>query len=127
MSELNIREKWVYTQRPENERKFLASDMANALEVTLPTFYSLMKKLDLDNIKKPDGRGHNVMYFTHDALARCREELERRENAEKTKRETGRAELEAAQAEHPLVTDPRFLKLSYFPETTPACFSEVDE
>jgi len=121
------REKWVYTQRPENERLFLASDMANALEVTLPTFYSLMKKLDLDNIKKPDGRGHNVMYFTHDALARCREELERRENAEKAKRGTGRAELEAAQAEHPLVTDPRFLKLSYFPDITPACFSEVDE
>ena len=121
------REKWVYTQRPENERKFLASDMANALEITLPTFYSLMKKLDLDNIKKPDGRGHNVMYFTHDALARCREELERRENADRAKREIGRAELEAAQAEHPLVTDPRFLKLSYFPDVTPACFSEVDE
>ena len=121
------REKWVYTQRPENERLFLASDMANALEVTLPTFYSLMKKLDLDNIKKPDGRGHNVMYFTHDALARCREELERRENAEKAKRENGRAELEAAQAEHPLVTDPRCLKLSYWPDVTPACFSEVDE
>jgi hypothetical protein len=100
--------------------------MANALEITIPCFYSLMKKLDLDNIKKPDGRGHNVMYFTHDALARCREELERRENAEKAKRENGRAELEAAQAEHPLVTDPRFLKLSYFPETTPACFSEVE-
>ena len=127
MSELNIREKWVYTQRPENERKFLASDMANALEITPPTFYSLMKKLDLDSSLEKDRRGHKVLVFSHDALARCREELERRENAEKTKRETGRAELEAAQAEHPLVTDPRFLKLSYFPETTPACFSEVDE
>ena len=125
MSELNIREKWDYTQRPENSRLFLAAEMANALEITIPCFYSLMKKLDLDNIKKPDGRGHNVMYFTHDALARCREELERRENAEKAK--TGRAELEAAQAEHPLVTDPNFLKLSYFPETIPACFIEVDE
>jgi hypothetical protein len=127
MSELNIREKWVYTQRPENERKFLASDMANALEVTLPTFYSLMRKLDLDNEIVKDARGRKVLVFTHDALARCREELERREKTENAKRETGRAELEAAQAEHPLVTDPNFLKLSYFPETTPACFSEVDE
>ena len=121
------REKWVYTQRPENERKFLASDMANALEITLPTFYSLMKKLDLNSSLEKDARGHKVLVFTHDALARCREELERRESAENAKRETGRAELEAAQAEHPLVTDPNFLKLSYFPETTPACFSEVDE
>ena len=127
MSELNIREKWVYTQRPENERLFLASDMAAALGITAPCFYSLMKKLDLDNIKKPDGRGHNVMYFTHDALARCREELERRENADRAKREIGRAELEADAAEHPLVTDPRFLKLSYFPDVTPACFEECEE
>ena len=118
---MSNREKWVYTQRPENERKFLASDMANALEVTLPTFYSLMKKLDLDSSLVKDARGRKVLVFTHDALARCSEELERREKAEK---ETGRAELEAAQAEHPLVTDPRFLKLSYFPDVTPACFSE---
>ena len=127
MSNEAMREKFNYTQRPENERKFLASDMANALEVTLPTFYSLMKKLDLDSSLEKDARGHKVLVFTHDALARCREELERRESAENAKRETGRAELEAAQAEHPLVTDPRFLKLSYFPDVTPACFSEVDE
>lgn len=127
MSNEAMREKFNYTQRPESPRLFLAADMANALEITIPCFYSLMKKLDLDNIKKPDGRGHNVMYFTHDALARCREELERRENAEKAKRENGRAELEAAQAEHPLVTDPRFLKLSYFPDVVPACFEECEE
>jgi hypothetical protein len=125
MSELNIREKWDYTQRPENERKFLASDMANALEVTLPTFYSLMKKLDLDSSFEKDARGRKVLVFTHDALARCREELERRENAEKTITPK-KAETTADAAEHPLVTDPRFLKLSYFPETTPACFSEVE-
>ena len=127
MSNEAMREKFNYTQRPENERKFLASDMANALEVTLPTFYSLMKKLDLDSSLEKDARGHKVLVFTHDALARCREELERRENAENAKRETGRAELEVSQAEHPLVTDPRCLKLNYWPDVTPACFSEVDE
>ena len=122
-----MREKFNYTQRPENERKFLASDMANALEVTLPTFYSLMKKLDLDSSLVKDARGRKVLVFTHDALARCREELERSENAEKAKRETGRAELEAAQAEHPLVTDPRCLKLSYWPDVIPDCFKECEE
>ena len=55
MSE-NMRERFNYTQRPENPRLFLASEMANALEVTLPTFYTLARKLDLDNIKKPGGR-----------------------------------------------------------------------
>ena len=127
MSNEAMREKFNYTQRPENERKFLASDMANALEVTLPTFYSLMKKLDLDSSFEKDARGHKVLVFTHDALARCREELERRENAEKAKREIGRAELEAVQAEHPLVTDPRCLKLSYWPDVVPDCFKECEE
>jgi hypothetical protein len=101
--------------------------MANALEVTLPTFYSLMRKLDLDNEIVKDARGRKVLVFSHDALARCREELERRENAEKAKRENGRAELEAAQAEHPLVTDPRCLKFSYWPDVVPDCFKECDE
>ena len=125
MSELNIREKWVYTQRPENERKFLASDMANALEVTLPTFYSLMKSLDLERRIQRDKRGRNVSYFTHDALKRCEEELKRRES-EKTATPK-KQETTADAAEHPLVKDPRFLKLSYFPDVTPACFEECEE
>ena len=127
MSYEAMREKFNYTQRPDAPREFLVSDIANALEITVPCAYSLITKLNLDYIKRPDGRGHNVMYFNHDALARCREELERRENAENTKRETGRAELEAAQAEHPLVTDPRCLKLSYWPDVIPDCFKECEE
>ena len=127
MSNEAMREKFNYTQRPENSRLFLAAEMANALEVTLPTFYALMKKLDLDNELVKDARGRMVLVFSHDALARCREELERRENAENAKRETVRAELEAAQAEHPLVTDPRCLKFSYWPDVVPACFKECDE
>ena len=122
-----MREKFNYTQRPDAPREFLVSDIANALEITVPCAYSLITKLNLDSIKRPDGRGHNVMYVNHDAIGLCREELERRENADRAKRENGRAELEADAAEHPLVTDPRFLKLSYFPDVTPACFSEVDE
>ena len=122
---MSNREKWVYTQRPENERLFLASDMAAALGITAPCFYSLMKSLDLERRIQRDKRGRNVSYFTHDALKRCEEELKRRES-EKTAT-LKKQETTADAAEHPLVTDPRFLKLSYFPETTPACFSEVDE
>ena len=36
-------------------------------------------------------------------------------------------ETTADAAEHPLVTDPRFLKLSYFPDVVPACFEECEE
>ncbi len=127
MSYEAMREKFNYTQRPDAPREFLVSDIANALEITVPCAYSLITKLNLDYIKRPDGRGHNVMYFNHDAIGLCREELERREAKKRATGAIVRKETEAAQAEHPLVTDPNFLKLSYFPETTPACFSEVDE
>ena len=124
MSELQVVDTWT---KPETERKFLASEMATELEVTIPTFYTLMAKLDLDREYVKDRRGRNVFVFSHDALVRCRLELERREREEKEKREIKTAELEAAQAEHPLVTDPRFLKLSYFPDVVPACFEECEE
>ena len=127
MSDLNIREKWIYTQRPEVERKFLAADMANALEVTLPTFYSLMKKLDLDSSLVKDARGRKVLVFSHEALKRCAEELARREAADRAKRKTEQAATDAELAEHPLVTDPRCLKLSYWPDVVPSCFEECDE
>ena len=122
-----MREKFNITQRPADPRTFLVSDIANALGISEPFAYRLVVKLQLSYTKLPDGRGHNVIHLSYDALARCRKELERRENAEKAKQENERAELEAAQAEHPLVTDPRFLKLSYFPDVTPACFEECEE
>ena len=117
---MNIREKWNYTQRPDNERRFLASDMANALEVTLPTFYSLMRKLDLDCKMETDHRGRKVWTFGHDALARCREELEQREK----KQAPARASYDAVKEEHPLVTDERCLKFNYWPDVVPSCFEE---
>ena len=86
----------------------------------------MVKKLDLDYIKKPDGRGHDVMYFTHDALALCREELERREAKKRAKTPAVKIDVEALKAEHPLVTDERCLKLSYWPETIPACLEEAE-
>ena len=122
-----MREKFNITQRPADPRTFLVSDIANALGISEPFAYRLVVKLQLSYTKLPDGRGHNVIHLSYDALARCREELERRENAEKAKQEIGRAELEAAQAEHPLVTDPRCLKLSYWPDVMPACFEECEE
>ncbi len=123
---MNIREKFNYTQHPESECKFLASEMATALGITIPSFYELAKKLDLDRTMENDYRGRKAAFFDHAALARCREELERRERKESPRPEV-QAALEAAKEEHPLVTDERFLKLSYFPDIVPACFAEVDE
>jgi hypothetical protein len=123
---MNNNKKWEYTQKPANERKFTALEMATALEITMPSFYALMKKLDLDYELITNYNSRKVMLFSHEALARCREELERRENKAREIAQEQQTELEAAQAEHPLVTDPRFLKLSYFPNIIPACFEEAE-
>ena len=124
MSNKAMREKFNYTQRPENPRLFTAVEMAIALGITTASFYSLMKSLDLDRRLKPDGRGHNVSYFDHNALKRCEEELKRRESEKiATPKKT---ELTADAAAHPLVKDSRYLKLSYFPDVVPSCFEEAD-
>ena len=115
--------KWNIYERPENERKYLASEMANALDVTIPTFYALMRKLDLDAAIIKNEHGRKVLIFSHEALVRCREELAKRENQKNEKKKTDR---DAEQAEHPLVTDPRFLRVTYFPNVIPACFEEAD-
>lgn len=122
MSE-NMREKFNYTQRPETERKFLASDMANALEITLPTFYALARKLDIDSELVKDNRNKGVLMFSYEGLRQCREELERREA--QIEKPAPRPATVASAEEHPLVTDERCLNLNYWPETVPACF-EVD-
>lgn len=124
MNNETIREKFNYTQRPENPRVFLAAEMANALEITLPTFYTLARKLNLDCIKKRDKTGRLVMYFSHNALGICRAELEQRE-AKKKKNAPKVAAVEL-QTEHPLVKDARCLSLNYWPDIMPVCFAEVD-
>ena len=104
---------------------FNIREMAAALDVTTGAAYALIKKLDLPSFRIPDKYGHKVMYFTHESYAHCREELERRQKNKQKKKEIQLAEIGEQQAEHPLVTDPRFLKLSYFPDVTPACFEEA--
>ena len=43
-----------------------------------------------------------------------------RKNGNKAESKT----IEEIRAEHPLVKDEKFFKLSYFPEVTPNCFAE---
>ena len=119
-----MREKFNYTQRPAEPRLFLASDISTILGICETHFYKLKRVLNLEYITKTNERGRAIMYFTHASLIRCQEYMKKHK---KKKEEDPQAELEAAQAEHPLVTDPRFLKLSYFPDVTPACFEECEE
>ena len=121
---MNIREKWDYTQKPENGREFTFEEMANALDITKSKLYGLIDKLDLDSRYEKNAHGRKTLVFTYEAFRQCAEELERKEAAEKEKKV--KPSYEASQAEHPLVTDPRFLKLSYFPNIIPACFEEAE-
>ena len=36
-------------------------------------------------------------------------------------------EKQTSEGTHPLVTDKRFLQLSYFPDVTPKCFEEIED
>lgn len=58
----------------------------------------------------------------HDEKVRKRKEAARHAENEKQKHE----EETVGAEDHPLVTDKRFLKLSYFPDIVPDCFKELE-
>ena len=71
-----------------------------------------------------------VAYFSKDSLEKFRNILDEMQNKrakwEQKKAETTAAELEEAEALHPLVTDKRWLKLNEWPDIVPDCFKELD-
>ncbi len=71
-----------------------------------------------------------VAYFSKESLEKFRNILDemqdKRAKWEQKRTEATAAELEEAEALHPLVKDKRFLKLSYFPNVVPDCFKEVE-
>ena len=70
-----------------------------------------------------------VAYFSKESLEKFRNILDemqdKRAKWEQKKAEATAAELEEAEALHPLVTDKRCLNLNWWPDVVPECFKEL--
>ena len=71
-----------------------------------------------------------VAYFSKENFEKIRDILDemqdKRAKWEQKKAEATAAELEEAEALHPLVTDKRCLNLNWWPDVVPECFKELD-
>lgn len=111
-------DKYNYATRPENERLFSTAEVAEAAGVHPATINALARDNGvLYSIMKIDGKRR--ARYTYEAM---RQLVELASVDHKQRKTLQYGDDEAS--EHPLVTDKRLLKLSYFPDVTPECFSE---
>lgn len=83
---------------------FYSYDIANILQVTVGSLYYAMRKLKIKGHLLVGDKGHRSIYTKEDVITL--------DNYFKDKRK----DVEIDVDDHPLVTDKRFLKLSYFPD-----------
>ena len=110
-------ERFNFTSRPEVERSFTTQQAAEALNVSKSTIVSLTRRFALPFKKDSSQRG-TPSVFSYATVKKMAEILKN----PRTKRTTPDADADAAA--HPLVKNPLFLKLSYFPDIVPECFKD---
>lgn len=108
-------EKYCVVDVPEHGRLFTSREIAELLGVSQCQIYFIIRK-------------HNLSYtlekkkclFDYPTYKQIKFILESRIN----KKIKDVEEREEKESEHPLVTDRRFLQLSYFPDVLPKCFQD---
>lgn len=117
---------YSYTQIPNESKMFTVSDIQRICGASPSIIRGIAERAGVESFVKKDGRGTVVFDFRsmkqivaiYKNYSRVDEIIAKNQSkVEKT--------IEQLRAEHPLVKDDRFFKLSYFPDVTPKCF-EVD-
>lgn len=110
-------ERFNITSRPETERTFTTAEAAEALNCSKATIAQLVRRFALPFVRSKTGKGA-ARLFEYATVKKMAEILK----SPRVKKTTPDTDADAAA--HPLVTNPDFLKLSYFPDVIPACFAE---
>lgn len=129
-----------FANEPIENRTFTYFDLAFMFNRSTTTIRNLVWQLKLqDGVKEvPTKTGHQciINYSTYMGLKKyfkAREEKDRRVAQQKKEKLLKMASKEKAEdtteleALHPLVKDKRCLRLSYWPNTVPNCFQDLQE
>ncbi|MBO7714184.1 MAG: hypothetical protein J6S85_11475 [Methanobrevibacter sp.] len=123
------RDQYLWTAKPDVQKVFTTSEVSEFLNITEATVRSIVKYHNLDFTIAKTSRARAAVY-SYDTVRQIKEIHDTREKllrASEQRRILANMETDAEQEElHPLVTDKRFLKLSYFPETVPNCFADLN-
>ena len=119
-------DKWNWTSKPDVQKVYTTKEVADLLDISDGMVRGIVTYHNLDQtlVKTSHGR---IAVYTYDTVRQIKEIHEAR--AKQMKMAEQQKLLKSMEADeqaelHPLVTDKRFLKLSYFPEVVPNCFEE---
>ena len=113
-------------QRPEEQKTFTVTDIQMITGASPDTIRSIAEQCNIES--KVNKQRHTLVYdytsmkqivAVYQKLAGVTE-IKKLNTVKETK------SIEQLRAEHPLVTDDNFFKLSYFPDVVPKCFSECE-
>lgn len=118
------------SQCPEVQKIYTTNEVAQLLNCTAATVRSIVYYHHLDYSVRPTSKTKESFYY-YDTYRQIKEIHEKGRASYKAKQAIKKTEtaysLEEMQAAHPLVKDLRFFRLTYFPDTTPKCFLDLDE
>lgn len=118
---------YSYTQTPNESKMFTVSDIQEICGASPNVIRGIAERANIESFIKKDGRGTVVFDFQsmkqivaiYKNYSRVDEIVAKNQpKVEKT--------IEQLRAEHPLVKDDRFFKLSFFPDVVPNCFKEYE-
>lgn len=117
-------------QFPVNGRTFTTSEIALASGYSKEGVRGLLNKLRIKCKIRPTQTSREAVwdYTAYKAVMDWKKEKDEIRKSKEIKQPIKEEvqTLEELKKAHPLVRDVRFFRLSYFPETTPECFKELD-
>lgn len=111
-----------------------ASDLSHKLNCTEKQvidikheFHIKTKEIIVGNIVETNITDEDALFIEKTILKRREEKAEAERLANEEREKKFLSNLDALKAEHPLVTDIRCLKPSYWPDVVPNCFKELGD
>lgn len=109
-------------------RVFTISDIQQICGASPNIIRGIAERANIESFISKDRR--NTVVFTFQSMKQIVEIYRHfssvEEIASRNKRKGESKTIEELRAEHPLVKDDRFFKLSFFPDTVPVCFKECE-
>ena len=117
-------------QAPKDNRTFTTSEIALASGYSKEGVRGLLNKFRIKCKIRPTQTSREAVwdYTAYKAVMDWKKEKDEIRKSKEIKQPTKEyvQTLEELKKTHPLVRDVRFFRLSYFPETIPECFKELD-
>jgi hypothetical protein len=121
---MNTKE-YEVTQIPDRETYFTTKEVAVITGCAFSSVGNLAKKANLKPLIRKTSNSR-CAFWSYRQMRIIQELFGRRKVSGQEKPVIINIKEEKME-EHPLVTDPKFLNLSYFPDVTPKCFEEDEE